>query len=232
MIVKSAQAAITAERMMVSLDFLRRMAFIRPLRTGNLAPMVISLLPTPSKMRRCSVKLVATAVAVPMTSSSALLVLFSVVRSRRRLPPPCTCTPRRASPSPDSSSVRSRAAPRDTPSRRNSCVNSWCMSRWRARVWERESPPVTALPIASLTSDSRCSRSSSSAVFEAASCSWPRPGSPRLEYPLSYPEHSLAYAASLMSISPSSFLASLRRSSHTRDCAGFFAGEATLLLRA
>eukprot|EP00951_Prasinocladus_malaysianus_P026150 scaffold231191_cov40-Prasinocladus_malaysianus.AAC.2 len=46
------------------------MALSSPLRTGNFAATVESLLPTPSKMRRCSVRFEATADAVPSTSSS------------------------------------------------------------------------------------------------------------------------------------------------------------------
>ena len=54
----------------LTLDFFLRTALITPLIAGNLAPTARTLLPTFSKILLCSLTLSATAVAVPITSSS------------------------------------------------------------------------------------------------------------------------------------------------------------------
>ena len=128
-------------------------------------------------------------------------------RARRaEFPPPPTPSDRLAPPSRDEWSL-------SCSTRRFTLLNSWVnspsMSRWRARVWLRASPPVAAPAIAVLTSARRCSRLSTVAL--CAPMLSPSRRASLTPAPIDGPLASFENAPSFTSISPSSFRACVEK---------------------
>ena len=82
MSVNATQNATTAERTMVSFDRFRVIAASTSCITPNRDPTPLRLLAMPPKMPRCDTSAAAVACAAPITSSTALVELCTVERSR------------------------------------------------------------------------------------------------------------------------------------------------------
>mmetsp|Transcript_4248 Transcript_4248/g.16924 ORF Transcript_4248/g.16924 Transcript_4248/m.16924 type:complete len:219 (+) Transcript_4248:3133-3789(+) len=211
---------------MVSFERFRLIAASTSCTTPNRDPTPLRLLAMPPKMPRCDTSAAAVACAAPITSSTALVELCTVERSRIRSSvwdvsdrpsvdrPEADARPREPRDAPPSKASRSRLVETASRTRLNSLVNSPSTSLCLASVYERASPPAmppeTAPAIAAFTSVKRWSRLSS-----APSCaSTPSPSMSPSETSRETPEAVFANALSLPSISPSSLRASLLRSSH------------------